>query len=314
MQVLKLICWYAVLAPSGSEQITLLNTTAQVSAVCKAAQASLLPACSSCCWYVWRHGCLLTAPTSAQQDKRLEELPLYDDLLQSFITKEVGLQNISGVTNCRPAACCGLNLWCTPRVVCDLLDQTSRCLALADVGELVVHSQRKVHSGDAGAARRLWRGVWRAGAHRLQVCMPAGSPWRSLVRCTRPAPSCSVPTCSHRHSSTCPGAALRSVCKIGLAACRLRVTEHNILVVAKYYSRIRMERLAMLLDLPAADSEKHLSDMVVAGHVTAKIDRPAGVRPPLRDLSCPAASLSSTVASGTSRCTGLWKKLKVGVS
>lgn len=29
-QVLKLICWYAVLAPSGSEQITLLSTTAQV--------------------------------------------------------------------------------------------------------------------------------------------------------------------------------------------------------------------------------------------------------------------------------------------
>jgi PCI domain len=54
------------------------------------------------------------------------------------------------------------------------------------------------------------------------------------------------------------------------------VTEHNILVVAKYYSRIRMERLAMLLDLPAAEAEKHLSDMVVAGHVTAKIDRPAG--------------------------------------
>ena len=59
------------------------------------------------------------------------------------------------------------------------------------------------------------------------------------------------------------------------------MTEHNILVVAKYYSHIRMERLAMLLDLPAADSEKHLSDMVVAGHVTAKIDRPAGARPPL---------------------------------
>jgi PCI domain len=74
---------------------------------------------------------------------------------------------------------------------------------------------------------------------------------------------------------------LRSVCKIGLVFCRLRVTEHNILVVAKYYSRIRMERLAMLLDLPAADSEKHLSDMVVAGHVTAKIDRPAGAWPPL---------------------------------
>lgn len=58
------------------------------------------------------------------------------------------------------------------------------------------------------------------------------------------------------------------------------MTEHNILVVAKYYLRIRMERLATLLDLPAAEAEKHLSDMVVAGHVTAKIDRPAGTPSP----------------------------------
>ncbi len=68
------------------------------------------------------------------------------------------------------------------------------------------------------------------------------------------------------------------------------MTEHNILVVAKYYSRIRMERLAMLLDLPAADSEKHLSDMVVAGHVTAKIDRPAGAWPSLLPCCLPIAS------------------------
>lgn len=57
---------------------------------------------------------------------------------------------------------------------------------------------------------------------------------------------------------------------------RLRVTEHNILVVAKYYSCIRMERLATLLDLSAADAEKHLSEMVIAANVTAKIDRPTG--------------------------------------
>ena len=61
-------------------------------------------------------------------------------------------------------------------------------------------------------------------------------------------------------------------------ASRLRVTEHNILVLCKYYTRIRMARLAQLLDLPLADAEKHLSDMVVAGALTAKIDRPAGQR------------------------------------
>ena len=31
---------------------------------------------------------------------------------------------------------------------------------------------------------------------------------------------------------------------------RLRVIEHNILVIAKYYSRITVARLAQLLDLP----------------------------------------------------------------
>lgn len=34
---------------------------------------------------------------------------------------------------------------------------------------------------------------------------------------------------------------------------RLRVIEHNILVIAKYYSRITVARLAQLLDLPAAE-------------------------------------------------------------
>ena len=57
----------------------------------------------SCClhsapavWYV-RPGLLLTAPTPAKQDKRLEELPLYHELLQSFITKEVGPQHARGI-------------------------------------------------------------------------------------------------------------------------------------------------------------------------------------------------------------------------
>ncbi|CAL8471167.1 g10709 [Coccomyxa elongata] len=58
---------------------------------------------------------------------------------------------------------------------------------------------------------------------------------------------------------------------------RLRVIEHNVLVIAKYYSRITLARLAQLLDLSPADTEKHLSDMVVAGALTARIDRPAGI-------------------------------------
>lgn len=57
---------------------------------------------------------------------------------------------------------------------------------------------------------------------------------------------------------------------------RLRVTQHNILVVSQFYSRIRLARLAELLALPKDEAEKHLCDMVVAKALTAKIDRPVG--------------------------------------
>lgn len=49
--MLKAVCWYAVLAPSGSEQGTLLNLTGE--------------------------------------DPRLDDLPLHKELIISFLTKEV---------------------------------------------------------------------------------------------------------------------------------------------------------------------------------------------------------------------------------
>ncbi|EPS64013.1 hypothetical protein M569_10769, partial [Genlisea aurea] len=58
---------------------------------------------------------------------------------------------------------------------------------------------------------------------------------------------------------------------------KLRVIEHNILVVSKYYSRITLKRLADLLCLSVQEAEKHLSDMVVSKALVAKIDRPVGV-------------------------------------
>lgn len=140
--VLKKISWFVVLAPSCSDQITLLNTTAA--------------------------------------DKRLAELPLYKDLLGSFLTKEV--------------------VWWST-----LSDKFADEVAL----------QSQVFGGEHG---------------------------------------------EQRHKDF-----------------RLRVTEHNILVVGKFYARIRMSRLAQLLDLPVPEAEKHLSDMVVAGALAAKIDRPAGI-------------------------------------
>jgi len=56
-----------------------------------------------------------------------------------------------------------------------------------------------------------------------------------------------------------------------------RVVEHNIRVIAKYYSRIRMSRLSNLLELSLDESERFLSETVVNGEVYAKINRPAGI-------------------------------------
>ncbi|KAL6636504.1 hypothetical protein ACP70R_024076 [Stipagrostis hirtigluma subsp. patula] len=58
---------------------------------------------------------------------------------------------------------------------------------------------------------------------------------------------------------------------------KLRIIEHNILVVSKYYSRITLKRVADLLCLSVQEAEKHLSDMVNSKSLIAKIDRPMGV-------------------------------------
>ncbi|KAB0793513.1 hypothetical protein PPYR_13133 [Photinus pyralis] len=58
---------------------------------------------------------------------------------------------------------------------------------------------------------------------------------------------------------------------------RSRVVEHNIRVMAKYYTRIRLARMAELLDLSTGETEEFLSQMVVNKTVHAKTDRPSEV-------------------------------------
>jgi len=57
----------------------------------------------------------------------------------------------------------------------------------------------------------------------------------------------------------------------------LRIVEHNIRVIARYYTRITSKRLCQLLSLPYPDVEKHISRLVVKGSIWAKIDRPSGI-------------------------------------
>lgn len=56
-----------------------------------------------------------------------------------------------------------------------------------------------------------------------------------------------------------------------------RVIEHNIRVIAKYYTRITTKRLTQLLDLNEKDTEEFLSKLVVTKTIYARIDRIAGI-------------------------------------
>lgn len=58
---------------------------------------------------------------------------------------------------------------------------------------------------------------------------------------------------------------------------RKRVIEHNVRVIAKYYTRIQMQRLTQLLDLTEDETEKYISELVTSKTVYAKIDRPAQI-------------------------------------
>lgn len=58
---------------------------------------------------------------------------------------------------------------------------------------------------------------------------------------------------------------------------KIRTVEHNIRVMAKYYNRISLTRMAKLLDLTVAEIEEFLSNLVVNKTVNAKIDRLDGI-------------------------------------
>lgn len=56
---------------------------------------------------------------------------------------------------------------------------------------------------------------------------------------------------------------------------RKRVIEHNVRVIAKYYTRVHLSRLTELLDLAEDETEKYISELVTAKTIYARIDRPA---------------------------------------
>lgn len=56
-----------------------------------------------------------------------------------------------------------------------------------------------------------------------------------------------------------------------------RVVEHNIRMMATYYTRIHLTRMAELLDLSRKESEEFLCQLVVSGTVVARMDRLEGI-------------------------------------
>lgn len=56
-----------------------------------------------------------------------------------------------------------------------------------------------------------------------------------------------------------------------------RMVQHNLRVASVYYRQIHTSRLAQLLSLTPAETEKHISRMVSSGTLYAKIDRPKDV-------------------------------------
>lgn len=58
---------------------------------------------------------------------------------------------------------------------------------------------------------------------------------------------------------------------------RDRTTEHNIRVLAAYYSKLSIERLAQLLDQTPEDAEKQLCEQVSSHFIWARVDRANGM-------------------------------------
>jgi hypothetical protein len=57
---------------------------------------------------------------------------------------------------------------------------------------------------------------------------------------------------------------------------RKRVFQHNLRVLAKYFTRIRIPRMCEILSVDAGTAEAQLAEVVSSGMIYARIDRPAG--------------------------------------
>ncbi|XP_017465792.1 PREDICTED: 26S proteasome non-ATPase regulatory subunit 12 [Rhagoletis zephyria] len=62
-----------------------------------------------------------------------------------------------------------------------------------------------------------------------------------------------------------------------IAELKDRLMEHNIRIIAMYYSRIHLQRMSELLNLPSNRCEEYLSKLANSDTIRVKIDRPVGI-------------------------------------
>lgn len=58
---------------------------------------------------------------------------------------------------------------------------------------------------------------------------------------------------------------------------KTRIVEHNMRVMAKYYTRIHTKRMSNLLDLTEEETEEFLSNLVINKTISGKVDRLSGI-------------------------------------
>ncbi|CCM04205.1 uncharacterized protein FIBRA_06371 [Fibroporia radiculosa] len=91
-----------------------------------------------------------------------------------------------------------------------------------------------------------------------------------------------------------------------------RVIEHNIRIIAQYYTRITLPRLTSLLDLTQREAEEILCRLVVSGTVWARIDRPTDIINFRSSKS--AEDVMNDWSSDMQRLLGLVEKTWMGVN
>jgi 26S proteasome regulatory subunit N5 len=98
---------------------------------------------------------------------------------------------------------------------------------------------------------------------------------------------------------------------------RSRVVEHNVHIIAKYYSRLSVDRLAQMLDMDAMEAEQRLCDMVTGQGLAAKVDRPSGIvsfgarRGPGEALNAWSGNISRLLGLVEATCQQIQKESQV---